>query len=54
MALKHIWKITLLLSQGRCHYVRGRIDEGIFEAVQKKKKKKDGSGFREVGIRSEK
>ena len=40
MALKHIWKITLLLSQGRCHYVRGRIDEGIFEAVQKKKKKK--------------
>lgn len=52
MALKNIWKI-ILLSQGRCQYVRGRTDEGILEAV-KKKKRKNGSGFREVGIRSEK
>lgn len=53
MALKNIWKITLLLSQGRRQYVRGRTDEGILEAV-KRKKRKNRSGFREVGIRSEK
>lgn len=35
MALKNIWKITLLLSQGMCQYVQGRIDERIFEVLRK-------------------
>lgn len=35
MALKNIWKITLLLSQGRCQYIQGRLDERMFEAVKK-------------------
>lgn len=37
MTLKNIWKITLLLSWGRCQYVQGRIDERIFEALKKRK-----------------
>lgn len=35
MVLKNIWKITLLLFQGRCQYVQSRIDERIFEALKK-------------------
>lgn len=50
MALKNIWKTTLLLSQGRCQYVQGRIDERIVEALRKENE----SGFREVVIRSKK
>lgn len=48
MALKNIGKITLLLSQGRCQYIQGRIDERIFEAVKKRKRIR----LQEVGIRS--
>lgn len=47
MALKHIWKTTLLLSQGRCQHVQGRIDERIVEALRKENE----SGFGEVVIR---
>jgi hypothetical protein len=50
MALKNIWKITLLLFPGKMS-VWSKAE--WMKEFLKQSRKENGSGFREVGIRSE-